>query len=65
MLVPRPASPFSGVLPRDVTRDAQWVEPDVVGEVAYAGWTAEGRLRHPSWRGLRADLEPVDVVMEP
>jgi bifunctional non-homologous end joining protein LigD len=65
MLVPRPVSPFSGVLPRDVTRDAQWVEPDVVGEVAYAGWTAEGRLRHPSWRGLRADLEPVDVVMEP
>jgi bifunctional non-homologous end joining protein LigD len=65
MFTARAASPFSGVLPREVTRDAQWVEPDLVGEVAYAVWTAEGRLRHPSWRGVRDDLEPDDVVMEP
>ena len=47
------------------TRDAHWVEPDLVGEVAYAVWTADGRLRHPSWRGVRDDLEPDDVVVEP
>ena len=52
-------------LPREVTRDAHWVEPDLVGEVAYAVWTADGRLRHPSWRGVRDDLEPDDVVVEP
>ena len=65
MLTSRTTSPFEGTLPREVTRDAHWVEPDLVGEVAYAVWTAEGRLRHPSWRGVREDLEPDDVVMEP
>jgi bifunctional non-homologous end joining protein LigD len=65
MLTRRPTSPFDGSLPREVTRDAHWVEPDLVGEVAYAGWTAEGRLRHPAWRGVRDDLEPDDVAIEP
>ena len=37
---------------------------EVVGEVAFAGWTADGRMRHPSWRGLRDDLVPEDVVEE-
>ena len=27
-------------------------------------WTADGRLRHPSWRGIRDDLDPDDVVVE-
>ncbi len=65
MFTSRRTSPFSGTLPRDVTRDAHWVEPDLVGEVAYAVWTADGRLRHPSWKGVRDDLEPDDVVIEP
>jgi bifunctional non-homologous end joining protein LigD len=62
---PRKDPPFEGALPREVTRDAHWVEPDLVGEVAYAVWTADNRLRHPSWRGVRDDLEPDDVVVEP
>jgi bifunctional non-homologous end joining protein LigD len=61
----RTTPPFEGALPREVTRDAHWVEPDLVGEVAYAVWTADNRLRHPSWRGVRDDLEPDDVVVEP
>jgi bifunctional non-homologous end joining protein LigD len=65
MFTARKTSPFHGVLPRDVTRDAHWVEPDLVGEVAYAVWTSDGRLRHPAWRGVRDDLEPDDVVVEP
>jgi bifunctional non-homologous end joining protein LigD len=65
MFTARTTSPFSGTLPREVTRDAQWIEPDLVGEVAYAVWTADARLRHPSWRGVRDDLEPDDVVREP
>jgi len=65
MLTERTTPPFEGALPREVTRDAHWVEPDLVGEVAYAVWTADNRLRHPSWRGVRDDLEPDDVVVEP
>ncbi|SFF72277.1 non-homologous end-joining DNA ligase [Blastococcus tunisiensis] len=64
-LTTRTTSPFHGTLPRDITRDAQWVEPDLVGEVAYSVRTAENRLRHPVWRGVREDLEPDDVVVEP
>ena len=58
-------SPFADTLPREVTRDAHWIEPDLVGEVAYAVWTSDNRLRHPVWRGVRDDLEPDDVVVEP
>jgi bifunctional non-homologous end joining protein LigD len=64
LLTPRRRAPFAGVVPRDVTRDAVWAEPDLVGEVAFAAWTADGRMRHPAWRGLREDLDVEDVVVE-
>ncbi|MEV0853750.1 non-homologous end-joining DNA ligase [Nocardia fluminea] len=34
-----------------------WVRPALIGEVAFTEWTSDGRLRHPSWRGLRLDKE--------
>jgi bifunctional non-homologous end joining protein LigD len=64
LFTPRSTPPFDGRLPREVTRDAHWVEPDLVGEVGYSVWTAEGRLRHPVWRGWRDDVDPEDVVVE-
>ncbi|GAA4586364.1 hypothetical protein GCM10023194_32340 [Planotetraspora phitsanulokensis] len=66
MLAPleRPAPPFDGPVPREHARDAHWVEPRLVGEVQYAEWTGDGYLRHPSWRGLRPDKAPADVVRE-
>ncbi|MGY1741876.1 MULTISPECIES: non-homologous end-joining DNA ligase [unclassified Blastococcus] len=64
LLTARAGSPFADALPREVTRDARWVEPELVGEVAFAGWTADGRMRHPSWRGLRDDLDPEEVTEE-
>ena len=60
----RNSSPFDGPVPREHARHAQWVEPRVVGEVQYAEWTGDGVLRHPSWRGLRADKDPAGVVRE-
>ena len=53
-------SPFAEV-PREHSRDAQWVRPVLVGEVEFGEWTPEGRLRHPSWRGLRRDIAVQDV----
>ena len=44
-------------------RDANWVRPSLVGEVRFAGITEAGRLRHPVWRGLRADIDPNDVTI--
>ncbi|MBA2389689.1 MAG: hypothetical protein H0V67_05480 [Geodermatophilaceae bacterium] len=53
-------SPFLDV-PREHARDARWVQPVLVAEVEFGEWTAEGRLRHPSWRGLREDVAVQDV----
>jgi len=61
----RPTPPFATALPREDARDAVWVEPLLVGEVSYGEWTSAGRLRHPSWRGLRPDKDPADVTREP
>ncbi|GII76425.1 ATP-dependent DNA ligase [Sphaerisporangium rufum] len=60
----RPRPPFDGPVPREQARDARWVEPVLVGEVQYAEWTHDGRLRHPSWRGLRDDKAPGSVTRE-
>jgi bifunctional non-homologous end joining protein LigD len=60
----RKTSPFSPDVPRADARDARWVRPVLVGEVAFGEWTADDRLRHPSWRGLRPDKSPDDVVRE-
>lgn len=45
-------------------RDAEWVEPTLVGEVSFTERTADGRFRHPVWRGFRPDLSPADVRRE-
>ncbi|GHE07768.1 hypothetical protein GCM10011381_05550 [Klenkia taihuensis] len=60
----RTTSPFAGVVPPDVVREAHWVEPELVGEVVFAGWTGDGHLRHPAWRGLRDDVPAADAVPE-
>jgi bifunctional non-homologous end joining protein LigD len=40
------------------------MSPTLVGEVEFAEWTKDGRLRQPSWRGLRPDKKPSQVVRE-
>ncbi|MFC4531892.1 non-homologous end-joining DNA ligase [Sphaerisporangium dianthi] len=60
----RPASPFADLVPREQARGAHWVDPVLVGEVQYAEWTHDRRLRHPSWRGLRDDKAPAEVRRE-
>lgn len=51
--------------PRPLLADAHWVRPLLVAEVAFGEWTNDGRLRHPSFLGLRADKDPVKVTREP
>jgi bifunctional non-homologous end joining protein LigD len=60
----RPDPPLSDV-PRPHARGARWLEPALVGEVAFRTWTPDGRLRHPSWRGLRPDKSPGEVQPAP
>lgn len=66
MLVPLPAgeSPFGAPLPAADAKGVTFVEPTVVGEVRFSERTGDGRLRQPSWRGLRPDKTPADVQWE-
>jgi DNA ligase D-like protein (predicted ligase) len=57
----RPTSPFSAPVGE---KDARWAEPVLVAEVAFTNWTPDGRLRHPSFLGLRTDKPSADVVRE-
>jgi bifunctional non-homologous end joining protein LigD len=58
-------SPFAVTPPPGwIGRPAHWVRPELVGEVAFIEWTDDGRLRHPSFQGLREDKKPQSVVRE-
>lgn len=59
----RRTSPFDSPVPREYARNAHWVEPELVGEVEFRQWTSDGRLRAPSWRGLRPDRRPEEVTL--
>lgn len=48
-------------LPR---RGAHFVKPELVCEVAFTEWTGDGKLRHPSFLGMRDDKDPKSVVRE-
>ncbi|WP_322098863.1 DNA ligase D [Microvirga roseola] len=60
----RPASPFPDALPDAAGRNVRWVRPVLVAEVEVRGWTADGMLRHASFKGLREDKDPSEVVRE-
>lgn len=45
-------------------RDVHWVEPRLVGQFGFTEWTADHRLRHPRFLGLRRDKDPRDVTKE-
>lgn len=51
-------------LPPEALRGAHWVRPELVAEVAFADWTRDGVLRHPSFQGLREDKPPREVRRE-
>jgi bifunctional non-homologous end joining protein LigD len=47
------------------TREARFVEPELVVEVRFSEWTSAGVLRHPIYLGLRDDVDAGAVVLEP
>jgi bifunctional non-homologous end joining protein LigD len=57
----RPDSPFEGRQPPKGTR---FVEPELVAEVEFRGWTKTRTLRQPSFKGLRDDKNARDVIFE-
>jgi DNA ligase D-like protein (predicted ligase)/DNA ligase D-like protein (predicted polymerase)/DNA ligase D-like protein (predicted 3'-phosphoesterase) len=57
-------SPFNTGLPTQDAKGVTFVRPELVGEVRYSERTGDGRLRQPSWRGLRPDKTPDEVRWE-
>jgi bifunctional non-homologous end joining protein LigD len=62
----RSTSPFRDVpkMPKVRKSDVIWVEPKLVAQVEFAEWTHDGRLRAPSYKGLREDKAAEDVRRE-
>ena len=58
----RETSPFEPE--KGIPRAATWVEPELVAQIAFMEWTSDGRLRHPSFLGLRFDKSAREVVRE-
>ena len=56
----RAKSPFVNP-PRE--KDATWLAPKLVAQVAFQEWTADEKLRQPVFLGLRDDKSPLDAKL--
>jgi bifunctional non-homologous end joining protein LigD len=55
-------SPFASAV--KTNEPAHWVRPDLVAQVRFTEWTADGKLRHPVYLGLRDDKAAGEVFRE-
>jgi bifunctional non-homologous end joining protein LigD len=58
------SSPFVDEVPKVDAQGTTWLVPEVVVEVASLGFTPAGRLRQPSFLGVRSDLLPADLAKD-
>jgi bifunctional non-homologous end joining protein LigD len=57
-------SPFTPRPSGWLGRNAHWVRPALVAEVAFSEWTHDGKVRQSSFQGLREDKRAEEVVRE-
>ena len=63
LLAPRevPESPFANRF--KTNEPAHWARPDLIAQVRFTEWTADRKLRHPVYLGLRDDKRPAEVTV--
>ena len=56
---------WGGGITAEQMKEMQFVRPELVGQIRFVEWTAEGRLRHAKFLGLRTDKAAKEVSREP
>jgi bifunctional non-homologous end joining protein LigD len=56
---------WGGGITADQMREMHWTKPQLVAQIRFVEWTAENRLRHAAFLGLRLDKSAREVRREP
>jgi bifunctional non-homologous end joining protein LigD len=58
------AKPPVDDIPHEIRRDAHYIKPELIAEIAFRGWTRDGVVRQGSYKGLRQDKAPRETKVE-